>query len=487
MQLRNLSQESTYLRIGIILLAIISALIAGASGFVYPSFLSPIIAGGVVAGVVIIITWLQKPVWAMYAAIFVVLLPIGLIPPQAHSLLNRSITIIAFVVWVVDVIINQHRVRWTKTALIMLVFLAWGFATLLWSTNLSIGIHILQRYALRFVLFILLIPNEIRTKDNLDGLMNTLAISGWVLVLVSLYTIMLEGYTPGTRLEVLNVNENGLGILALITMPGVLWQATQPLTRYKTIKFILASIYLILVVGLVAMSGSRGSALSLFIVLTAFWFWRPTRLWGKVSLIILVLVVLIAPFLFETTLERFAVIPGDTLLGGREGIWQASRLLILDNPWFGGGIGNARYSIMAYLSSFRSTLGFDQASIHNPVLTIWSETGVLGMFLYLSVLGSAIWSFVRQYILHRQERESFLLPYIALISSVFLGYIVSWIKGGGMESGFSYFFLLALLLIPSGLETKEIDDNMEINSQDVNGDKNLVMEASEQQPGWSHN
>jgi O-antigen ligase len=142
---------------------------------------------------------------------------------------------------------------------------------------------------------------------------------------------------------------------------------------------------------------------------------------------------------------------------------------------------------MDYLSSFRSTLGIDQASIHNPVLIIWSETGVLGMFLYLSVLGSAIWSFVRQYILHRQERESFLLPYIALISSVFLGYIVSWIKGGGMELGFSYFILLAFLLIPSGLETKEINNNMEINSQDVDGDKNLVMEASEQQPGWSHN
>jgi hypothetical protein len=33
----------------------------------------------------------------------------------------------------------------------------------------------------------------------------------------------------------------------------------------------------------------------------------------------------VAPFIFTTTLERLAIVRGDTLLGGREALWQAPR------------------------------------------------------------------------------------------------------------------------------------------------------------------
>jgi O-antigen ligase len=96
----------------------------------------------------------------------------------------------------------------------------------------------------------------------------------------------------------------------------------------------------------------------------------------------------------------------------------------------------------------------ETVSIHNPVLAIWAETGILGVSIYLGVLGSAVWSFVRHYLIIRKLGSHSLLPYFPLVASIFLGYMASWIKGGGMESEFTYFLMLALLLIPSGLLDK---------------------------------
>jgi putative inorganic carbon (hco3(-)) transporter len=180
-------------------------------------------------------------------------------------------------------------------------------------------------------------------------------------------------------------------------------------------------------------------------------------------MLILAFGVAVAPFIFSTTLERLAIVRGDTLLGGREALWQAASKLILEHPWSGVGIGNAPYAVLPYLRPLRSILGLDWASLHNPLLTIWAETGFVGLLFYLAVLGSAVWSFLRQYLHSRRLGEHFLTPYFALVCSAFIGYIFSWIKGGGMESDFSYFLMLALLTIPSHLniDANAVKDNPE--------------------------
>jgi O-antigen ligase len=339
--------------------------------------------------------------------------------------------------------------------------------TLLWAEDLNRAVIILQTYALRFILFLFLIPNEIRTRHNLNGLMNTLALAGWVLMAASAVTVLLEGYTPGTRLKVFGMNENGMGILALVTMIGVLWQAVQLSQRHQWLKKLVSSTFLLGTIALVAMSGSRGSAVSLVVTLLAFCFWKPTRSWGVIGLIVLVLGLILAPFLFSTTLERFAIERGDTLLGGREALWQASWKLILDHPWDGVGIGNAPDAIIPYARLLRSVLGYKRVVVHSPPLTIWVETGIVGILLFLGVLGSAVWSFAEQYLRHRRSDSRFLTPYFALLSSVFLGYMASWIKGGGMESDHTYFLMLGLLVIPSCLDTEECQGRTSVQAQTV--------------------
>ena len=460
-------QPSTAARVGLVVVAMVASLAAGTTGLVVSSPFAPLLVGGAVAATAIGMAWLRKPVWALYAAIFVALLPEGLIPVHINDVLNRSTLLIALGVWLFDAMARRRQIVWTSTALLMLGFLIWGAVTLAWAPNLDLGIESVVQYAVRMVLFLLLVVNEINTKETLDGLMRTLALIGWLWVLAGAGTVLFQGYEPETRLLILGANVHDLGILTMAAVPGVLWQVMQASERQKALRMSLSVVFILLALTLVALSGSRGGALSWLVILLAFWFWKPTRPWGKLGLLILAVAAVSAPFIFTITLDRFGpdlLGEADGVLGGRLPIWQAAWQLILDHPWDGVGIGNASYEVMPYYRMLTSW-GRERRAIHNPVLAIWAETGIPGLLLYLGVLGSAVWSFVRHYLHVRETRARSIVPYFALISSVFAGFMLSWIKGGGIESSRTFFLLLALLLIPSRLNLDGVDGNTESNVQ----------------------
>ena len=438
-------------RMGIVVLAMAIAFFAGLSGIFYPSTFAPLcFLGGIGAGYIGFIL-LTNPAWALYIALFIAFLPVGIIPENIQSILNRSAAVIAVATWLFDVIFNRRKVSFTTSAIFMLIFLAWGTLTLFWAENFNAATTRLQVFVLRFLVFLFLIPNEIKTQKHLNWLLNILSLSGWVLIISSIIALLNQGYMPGSRFKLFDANENSIGVLALLTMSAVLIQSSNP-SKYKSLKTLMAAFFILLTIGLVAVSGSRGGIISLAITLAALWFWKPSRQWGILGFSVLTLGMMAAPFVFETTIDRFLQMSGGSMLGGREIIWQAAWQIISQHPLSGVGIGNAPYSIVPYLTVLASTAGKESVSLHNPILVIWSETGFLGISLYLAALTSAVVSFIKRYLEYRKRDDHLLMPYFASVSALFLGYMASWIKGGGMEADFTYFLMLALLLIPSGLD-----------------------------------
>jgi O-antigen ligase len=122
------------------------------------------------------------------------------------------------------------------------------------------------------------------------------------------------------------------------------------------------------------------------------------------------------------------------------------------------GIGNSSHQVIPYMMNLGMWFfSADGEPLHNPIMVIWAETGLLGLLLYLGVLISAVYSFIQQYLQSRRIGVQYLLLYYGPVAAVFLGYMASWIKGGGMETDFSYFLMLALLLIPSTLKEKSFN------------------------------
>jgi O-antigen ligase len=418
-------------------------------------FATTLLINGFILVVIFTLTLLFKPKLALYASLLAINLPIGLVPPEIHSMLNRTLTMIAFVSWLWSIINRQQTVVFNVSIFLMICFIFLASSTLFWSNNVDRGLTVIQAYTLRLILFLFLITNEIRNEKDLDGLMNTLAISAWLLIIISVGALLYNGYVPGNRFQVLGENENGLGLQAIVAMPGILWLAIMPTKRFKVLKKLSAFMYLIMAMGFVFLSGSRGSAISVVVTIVLFLFWKPTRIYGKICIIFLILGIIFTPFIFQTTYERFLIDENTTLLGGRIILWETGLQIVKEHPLLGVGVGNAPHSVMHLLNvKANDLLGI---SIHNPVITIWAETGIVGLFLYLGVLVTAIYNFLKKFKHYNRKNCHWCCTYFAIIASIFIGYMTSWIKGGGVEVEHSYFFILSLLLIPSFPAIENID------------------------------
>jgi O-antigen ligase len=420
----------------------------GASALIYRSALSPVYIGAVPYIVTIFILTFRRPVWALYAAVFSVLLPIGLISDNLQSYLNRIIAVVALAAWLVNWIINRRKIFFPVSSGVMAAFIVWGSISLFWAASLKLGLQDTQTYVLRFVVFLLLLTSEIKTKSNLNTLMKILALNGWIYALSGLYSLFSQGYEAGSRLQIFSENENTTASILLVTSLGVLWNALRPSKKLAVFNKIAAVVFIAITIALTGFSGSRGGAISLAVALLLFLLFRSTRSYGMLGMLIILCGLLIAPFVFNTTIERFISSDHGTTLGGREILWDAAWRVIVDRPILGVGIGNSGLAISPYLNIVL-TQSTNPPSLHNPILTIWSELGPIGLVLYMGIMVSAIWSFIRSYILSKTKNITWLLPYFPLTFAVFIGYMLSWIKGGGMELAFSYFLLLGMLNIPS--------------------------------------
>ncbi len=445
-------RESPGIQVVLIVFALLGSILAGVSYLLLDSAYVPLIIGGIVLGILSAPLWIRKPVLVMYAALLVVLLPTGLFPASLQSNLNRALTLAALGVWFIYILIRRQRITWSATSILMLAFLVWCLLSLTWANNLTVAINVLGGYAFRFILFLFLFVNEIRNRETFEGLMTTLAVAGWAYILAGISSLLTSGYELGGRLQVLDANENSLGGIFPVVVVGVIWMAIRASNLKKLFWTVMGAIFILLAFVLIALSGSRGSAITWVITMLVLLIWKPTRLWGIIGLLIMVAAAAAAPLVLSTTLDRFTDRMNDTLLGGREALWQAGWLLIRRNPLTGVGVGNSPYAMMEIVRSFRSVFGFETAPIHNPILAIWAETGLVGLLLYLAVFASAIWAFAYQYFRLRRFGVTWLMPYFALTFAAFCGYFASWIKGGGMETNYSFFLMLGLLVLPSHLE-----------------------------------
>jgi O-antigen ligase len=307
-------------------------------------------------------------------------------------------------------------------------------------------------------LYLLLIPNVINTEKSLNGLFRVLSLNGWILLLAGFITILLNQYQPGSRLRVLGMDLNEFGIKLLVTSTPFLWRLLEtidPTHKGQRSIFDLNVVFLMSAIILVAFSGSRGSAIAWFATLLSFAFWKPTRKYGILMIIFLLMAVLVAPSVFITLFERFSEA---STFGGRLFIWKADWLLIQKYPIGGVGIGNAGFILATYTKLFTSIFRhMPQIVSHNAVLQIWVEVGLIGLLLYLGVLANALLMFFQRSRHIAQKDRHFLERYFAFVTAITLGVVLWWLQGGASEHDHVYFIVLALLVIPSHLEDSTND------------------------------
>ena len=397
---------------------------------------------------------LRNPLGATLLAAFVLLLPPGDLRVEGiYMLASNGAIVAALGVWLVRVLSGSETFKWNRTCLLIALYIAWGLVTLLWAPDLVEGRRKLIAWTFSFIL-LLLICNQVRSLPAVDRFMRVLGLMGWLMILCGIYTLLFTDFVFGTRLKSFGMNENTLGVMLITALPGVIWPVMRGVGPRRRSMLILAITYMLCAVALIALSGSRGGAISVGLLLLMLLFFRPARKWAVGGVAIILSLFLFAPFLFDTLIQRAAEGEGGEL-GGRPVLWEASLLFMRDHL-LGAGIGNGPFRLHPYIASLTSATNhrMDLPS-HQPFLEVGVDTGLVGLIIYVCVIGSAIWSFV-------QSRSCWLLSpscpdgyYLTVIGAT-AAYGATWIKGGGLENNASLIVMFALLLIPSLVQ--EADD-----------------------------
>ncbi len=409
-----------------------------------------LIAGGFGAAVALALLQYPGVIWSL--ALLLSLVPFGLRPPSLDlaytAAVNGSIAL-AFASWLLQAGTRRGGVVFGPTAIALVLFLAWAFVTSAWAPDAVEARKKLIAFTTDLILFVV-VSDRMRDVRSVDELMAVLRIIGWIMVGCGLYVLLDSGFQFGSRLKVFGTNENEFGLTLVAMIPGAVWPVLRRRPGRRGLMMAMSIAFIVCALMLIALTGSRGSSISLILVLLAFSLSRPMRPWGLAGLAMLSVCLMSAPFVLDSVLNRFADQEGGEF-GGRDVLWRAALMLISDMPWTGAGVGNGPAALHSYIASLTNDFNHHaNLPSHNPLLDVGSETGVLGIVLYFSACLVAFCQFFgakARSVMRRPEMAG----YFPLVLGVGAGYATSWLKGGGGEDQPTLFLVLVLLVIPSRL------------------------------------
>lgn len=357
---------------------------------------SPLLVVGAMVGLALIALLLSDITVGVVA--FVLIQPLALMVGAGESLISKGAGVILLVTWLVSLRYPSSRKRYLGflsnnpvLATLITVFMGWCVASMLWSINQSFSIDAIQRYALGFLLLVIVFT---ATRDRRSAILiaGAFSISATVSTLVGMATNnRIEGRLVGTFAD---ANEYAaFCVPALLIAAAFASTASTPLRR---MAFALSG----LVCGLgIVLSGSRGGIIAIgaaLVVWTIFGGrWRMRVLTAGVA-VALLLVGYVNIAASPATKARFATLTQGEQYGasagtGRADIWQVGLRAYRDHPTKGAGIGAYTEATPRYLAQpglvRRGDFFTETPKVaHNMYLHILVEIGTVGLVLFMSII-----------------------------------------------------------------------------------------------------
>jgi O-antigen ligase len=208
----------------------------------------------------------------------------------------------------------------------------------------------------------------------------------------ALATIMLYVRQGGAlkRFSAGGADANSLGMTLALAVP-IAWYLS--LTTQHPLRRWMYRAYLPLGMFATVLTGSRGAMIALMVALLIIpvtLSLSPGRLAAAIGLLALTGALLVA-YVPEKIVERLSTTGASVeslSLGGRFMLWRAGVNAFAHKPMMGYGVGGFKRAITPELG--------DQALVaHNSFLSVLVEEGIVGLFLYLTMLLSVFFSVLR--------------------------------------------------------------------------------------------
>jgi O-antigen ligase len=270
----------------------------------------------------------------------------------------------------------------------VLLFFLWNFLTLFWSFDVESTIKRIKTYSQIFLL-ILIYWEVFQKPEELRAGLQAYIFGAYVLIGSTVYNylagnvaVQYEG-----RYSATGINANDVALILILCLPIALQLL---LIAKKDIKRVLVKglnyLYIPLSVFSSILTGSRTSLIAIIPFGVYLIGTQRIQIERKIIMFFLLLVsfLMLLPFAPSTVINRLSTI-GDSIsgadLGGRVMMWEKSIAVLDQYPILGVGSG-----------AIDHTIG---GAVHNTLLSVVSETGFIGLLLFLSIIGLVVYDVIK--------------------------------------------------------------------------------------------
>jgi O-antigen ligase len=276
--------------------------------------------------------------------------------------------------------------------LLLGLFLCWSLFSLLWAEDPAVAQEITIRFALLFVLFPIVVA-AIRTERAVVCLY-TVMITCALIAAAMAWGAQVQGNSGRLGGDGFNSNELGLYLIASTVLAASLAfnrRLSSPGRFLALVAAVLSPMALVL-------TGSRGAFIGLVAALAV----TPlaARRGRRLATLAVVGVLGLAAFAVLGALASTPSVKRVTSLGaeggsGRVDLWRIGLRIVDDKPMTGVGAGNFEVSSVHYLL-VPGSIVWDEYIVdkpqvpHNIYLQVLTEYGIVGLTLFLSIIGSCL-------------------------------------------------------------------------------------------------
>jgi O-antigen ligase len=275
---------------------------------------------------------------------------------------------------------------------ILLLFLAWVAISMTWSPELGAALQHVARYTLSAFLF-LIVFTAVRTRQHVHWLLGAFVLASTLSGAYGLVSPPPPGEEDRLAGTIGEPNQLAAVLVAgfVIALALAITEKGKPLLR---IFYACASVLCLITTFLTL---SRAGLIALVLAMVAAVLvggrWRPQVAIAAT----LVVLTLVGFFAFVASPDQRARVTqvGEGSTTGRSDIWTVGWRMVQAHPVKGVGVGQFESSSVHYLIApgtiRRSDLIVDQPKVaHNIYLHILAEMGVIGLSLFLLILGFAL-------------------------------------------------------------------------------------------------
>ena len=302
--------------------------------------------------------------------------------------LGTGATVMGLVVgacWLVTVAITG-RMREPVTYLIALgIFIAWTTLTTFWSADPTESMGAVLLWLQSFV-FVYILWDLYRTKAALLAGLQAYVLGSYAAVGGAVLNYLNHNafYTHMDRYSLGDTNPDGYGFIIALGIPVACYLAASAETP-RVLRFLNYGFLPVAFLG-IALSGTRTASVGAAVgLLYGFATLTRLRLVTRVAVVALLAVALLALLPIVQPLRSFQrlgttgteVAQGD--LNGRTELWREGFNAFLEHPVL--GVGTDMYRSVSALSKVA----------HNSYLSVLVEEGLIGLVLFVAILGIVVW------------------------------------------------------------------------------------------------